>query len=317
MASIGIEIPDDEKPDSPVGSAITQQQQGIPQDEVTKSPAFAKTLKWLEKPENLMTALVFAGSVIQPKTGNRNTLQTIAQRGLGTLAFRGELTDVRQKQQLEGDEARRRQQIADAEIAHRKEQIGVAKEQVAATRENTQADANTARMMAGLQAGVAGMNDQTRRYLAELDRETALKIAGMEKSLKEAGLNNLFTADDINAANDLYKASLDSDTPLPNLGAAIEQIMRPKLLFMAIQNPQLAPLLNIFEKEMPGATAPVSAPGPSAAKTPPPKKPANYSGVVDKSKIPTPYKGTPYNPGKTTQRPDQNMTFEEYMKQRQ
>jgi hypothetical protein len=71
-----------------------------------------------------------------------------------------------------------------------------------------------------------------------------------------------------------------------------------------------------------GATPPPAGDTPKATAKPRTERkppPANAMGIVDKSKLPKfDYKGTPYNPGvKPTPRPENTMTFEEYLKKGQ
>jgi hypothetical protein len=86
-------------------------------------------------------------------------------------------------------------------------------------------------------------------------------------------------------------------------------------------NPEWRGLLGIpgegneVAPTQPAATTQPAA-KPRAERKPPP---ANAMGIVDKSKLPRfDYSGTPYNPGvKPTPRPEDKMTFEEYLKRGQ
>jgi len=254
-ANIGQIIPPQDGKSAPVGQAITAPGVGqVPDDEITRSPAFKQNLEWLKQPENLMTAMVFLGSVIQPKEGGRNTLQTIAQRGLGALAFRSALGDSQRQQQMEADKAAREQQQVDQQGKYQQAQIDVGNRQVDATNRNTDADLQAALTQAGLQAGIAGMNDATKRWETEQTLAMQKQLAQLEASIKTGAQDQLLTADDLKVANDIYGNSLDSQNPM-EFKDALSQVLRIKIL----TNPKFAAYLTLFDKEQAPAAAPTSA----------------------------------------------------------
>lgn len=247
--TIGETLQTEETP-TQVGQAV--EGSSLPDDEVTRSPQFKANLEWLKDPTNMMTAIVFLGSVIQPRDPGRNTGQTIAQRGLGALAFRGALGEGQRKEGLEAEEAARRQAALEAETEHRKAQIGVAQEQVAATRENTAQDAAT-----------AGMQDSTRRWLGMLEANTARQLAKLTADAKTTGW---FPIEEISRqAIDLYTSSLDSDKPLTPQEAFWAVGRSYALGGLMSGKPEAAAMFGLMERDV---TKPGAAPDPMAGLSP-------------------------------------------------
>lgn len=264
MAEIGTQIPEEQ--DLPlnkgvgIGEAILNQGVQVPDDEVSRSPQFAKNLEWLKKPENLMTALVFLGAAMQPKRDGLNTAQHVARAGVGALGFNSAYRASQRDEERTMQEENRKNQIATEEAQFRRDQIGLGKEQVAATRENTAADKQVGMEQIAAQRWLAEQGNEMRMQIARMEADTAMRIAQMEASLKSAGMNAMFGPDDMKVINDRVALSQDGPNPITHQQATIEY-MRNKFA----SNPAYWPLLEIWERaaagEAPAPTAPKPAGG--------------------------------------------------------
>lgn len=245
----------------------------IPED-VQKDPMFQRVATALKKPENMMTAIVLLGSMMQDRRPGQSKLDAFAERGLGTLAFRGEMGRLNQ---ADKDEAEKQK----ADIEYKQGQIGVAREQVGATRERTAAESETQRMMAGLQAGVAGMNDATERWRTEREGAIDMELARIAAGAKTSEQNQLLTSDDFKIAQSVYDSSLNSDKPI-SFQEALGQVLRIKIL----TRPEFAGYLSLFEKE--------AAPTPTPASGKPTKAPTKKTKPTYTSRpMPIPAMGLP------------------------
>lgn len=279
-----------EVPNSPLDPR--KQQPFVPPPEVQKDPKFQAIGEWLKQPQNAMTALVLVGAMAQDRRRGQSKQDAFFERALGTLGFRGELQRLDQ-----GDKDAAA--VRESEMQHRKDQVGVAREQVQATRENTAADERAARAATDAQLAMSAEGNETRRYIAELQAATDAQIAQLVHGQENANLGAIMSIEDINAANDLYKASLDSDAPM-TFGDALKSVLAPRLAIMALSgDPAVGKILQIFEG--PPQVTPATA---MPTETPrPPVERRSSSGTrsvpqpIPAFGLPNPMLGQSYGPG--------------------
>ncbi len=226
-------------PNSPmmpgIGQALTQgqpQQPAMqPTPEMLKDPKFHAIGQWIRKPENMLTALVLAGSLMQDRRPGQSKMDAVAERGLGTLGFRGEMrrlnqadTDAAAKQQSEIDWRTGQTKVAQERNTIDREGVGVQREQVQATRDNTTAQI----------AGNERMNtqdNQTRLMLARMEESWRLKLGDLEKEVATMGKNGPFGLDEKTIV-DIFKNYADASAngvSLPAPGEQVQFILRSKL----------------------------------------------------------------------------------------
>ncbi len=221
-------------PMMPVGQAITQQPQQPsvqPTPEMMKNPQFQGIYEWVKKPENMLTALVLAGSLAQDRRPGQSKLDAVAERGLGTLGFRGEMRRLNQKdvdaaaaQQSELDWRKGQTDIGVERNRIGREGVEVDREQVKATRDNTSAQI----------AGQERMNTQdnaTKIMLARIEEGWRMQLGGLEKQIAEMGKNGPFGLDEKTIV-DIFKNYADASAngvSLPAPGEQVQFILRSKL----------------------------------------------------------------------------------------
>lgn len=99
-------------------------------------------MDWLKDPKNAVTAAVFVGSLLTDRNPGQSKLGAVAQRGLGTLAFRGQMEEglrqqgVQQRQeQRQEQESQSVQQYRQAQTQQGAQGVQLQKDQLAQTAE--------------------------------------------------------------------------------------------------------------------------------------------------------------------------------------
>lgn len=237
--------------------------------EVEKDPRWHAIGEELKKPENLMTAIVLAASMAQPRRKGQSVLGAGLERGVGTLAFRGELGRLNKEDNAKAQEAEsiRQGRVAQAEAA--KGQLGVAadrnvieREQLGAQRAQYAATNQLQNSQIQSQIGMNTQDNETKLQIAQLQKDMSESLAALKGDAKDQ--DQLFGKDEMDVAQKIYDSSLDSNEPM-SYNDAVNRVLRLKIL----TNPKYAPYLTLFEKE----AAPASPSAvPSVGKGPP--KPA-------------------------------------------
>jgi hypothetical protein len=264
MPNIGEVLAQEEKnaaPQPEIGQALTGQSL-VPnqqQTEMMKSPQFAQMKQWIQKPENLMTSLVFLASLAQNRRQGQSPLAALGERAVGSLAFRHELgRSQRDEVRLQEEEARRQQAITQ-QGEYQQGQLGVARDQVAATRENTMADRTVAENQIRTQQQMNTQDNMTDLQIAEMNRR--LGEFQSQMSLRASQTRTPFIGDaELKAATDIMTAANEMGKSMV-FQEALLQVLRPKMLL----DPSYSGLLTIMDAPPPANPA-NPAPIPATAK---------------------------------------------------
>lgn len=222
-------------PMMPVGQALTQgqpQQPALqPTPEMLKDPKFHAIGEWIRRPENMLTALVLAGSLMQDRRPGQSKMDAVAERGLGTLGFRGEMRRLNQKDTDEAEKAK-------SEADYKKGQIDVATDRNRIERQGIEATSQDNLNRVTAQTGIAGMNDATARYLADLENKNRLEAARISAAGgADTEENSFMTAKDI---IDIQKFAAENQIPFDQ---AMIQFARVRIM----TDPRYAGMIQITE----------------------------------------------------------------------
>lgn len=214
-------------PMAPVGQALTQpmaQPGPQPTPEMLKDPKFHAIGEWIRKPENMLTALVLAGSLTQDRRPGQSKLDAVAERGLGTLGFRGELRRLNQK---DVDEAA----AAKSEQDYRKGQIDIGTDRNRIERQGIEAQTQDTLNRETAETGRAGMQDATERWKAQLLADTQLKTARIGAAASSSDAASGFGLSDKDMIDVLknYNDAMANGVELPPVDAQVQWIMRNKI----------------------------------------------------------------------------------------
>lgn len=109
----------------------------LPQENTPQPSRIDGWKAWLSKPENMVTGAVLMASLLQPREQGRNGLQTLAQRGMGALAFRGALEQSIGDNRQKDLEAQSQRDYRAGTLANQAEQNQVGRERITAETESS------------------------------------------------------------------------------------------------------------------------------------------------------------------------------------
>jgi len=219
-------------PGQAIIQAAPQQQSGLqPTPEMLKDPRFHAIGEWIRKPENMLTALVLAGSLMQDRRPGQSKMDAFAERGLGTLGVRGEFGRLNQKDK---DEAAKAQSEADyraGQIKIGQERNEVDREGVGVQREGVEAQREGNRLTRETQERMNTQDNETRLMIAQMEDGWRRSMASMEFELgrmKETGAFGL----DEKTIVDIFKNYADASAngvTLPPPGETVQTVLRMKV----------------------------------------------------------------------------------------
>jgi hypothetical protein len=204
--------------------------EGVPQATAPQGQdpgKFQQVMEVLMQPENIMTAIVLGSALLQPKRAGESSLAAGARGLVGSLGFRNQLDVTQEKREQTAAEGKRREQALKDEAEFRRGQLGIGREQVEATRQNTAADERAQRAQVELQYLMNQEDNIARRAEAEMAMNAQLEAARIAAGAKtDPGAD--FTKLLYSSAIGIMEAEAAAGRPVPTFPDAL--IMATKLL---------------------------------------------------------------------------------------